>query len=108
MASNSKGSSAASPPPPPSAWTKQQNKQFERALAVYDTDAPDRWHSVARYMGGTKSAEEVRRHYERLVADVEQIEAGNAPSSLGYGAAPPAGRGGAAAVERSMKYLKLQ
>ncbi|KAF0906735.1 hypothetical protein E2562_012552 [Oryza meyeriana var. granulata] len=96
MASNSKGSSAVSATPSP-VWTKQQNKQFERALAVYDTDTPDRWHNVARYMGGAKSAEEVRRHYERLVVDVERIEAGRVPFPLGYGATPPAGRGGAPA-----------
>uniref|UniRef100_A0A0D9V3B3 Uncharacterized protein n=1 Tax=Leersia perrieri TaxID=77586 RepID=A0A0D9V3B3_9ORYZ len=96
MASNSKGSSSASASAPSSSvWTKQQNKLFERGLAVYDTDAPDRWHNVARYMGGTKSAEEVRRHYELLYDDVELIEAGRAPFSLGYGATPPAGRGGA-------------
>lgn len=73
-------------------WTQRQNKQFECALAVYDKETPDRWHNIARYMGGAKSAEEVRRHYERLQADVEQIEAGGVPFSLGYGATPQAGR----------------
>jgi hypothetical protein len=58
------------------AWTPRQNKQFECALAVYDRDTPHRWQDVARYMGGTKSADEVRRHFERLVADVAQIESG--------------------------------
>uniref|UniRef100_A0A0D9YC57 Uncharacterized protein n=1 Tax=Oryza glumipatula TaxID=40148 RepID=A0A0D9YC57_9ORYZ len=82
MASSSKASSSSSASAASSEWTKQQNKQFERALAVYDTDAPDRWHNVARYMGGAKSAEEVRRHYERLQADVEQIEAGGVPSEV--------------------------
>ena len=57
-------------------WTQRQNKQFECALAVYDQDTPHRWHDVARYMGGTKSADEVRRHFERLVADVDHIESG--------------------------------
>ena len=41
-----------------------------------DQDTPHRWHDVARYMGGTKSADEVRRHFERLVADVDHIESG--------------------------------
>jgi len=61
---------------------------FERALAVYDTDTPDRWHNVARYMGGTKSVEEVRRHYQLLVRDVAQIESGGVPFHW-YAAAPP-------------------
>jgi len=60
-------------------WTQRQNKQFECALAVYDRETPDRWHNVARYMGGAKSADEVRRHFEQLVADVAQIEAGRVP-----------------------------
>ena len=41
---------------------------------MYDLDTPHRWHDVARYMGGAKSADEVRRHFERLVHDVAQIE----------------------------------
>jgi hypothetical protein len=74
MASNNKGSS-----PPQSEWSRSQDKLFERALAVYDTDTPDRWHNVARYMGGTKSVEEVRRHYQKLEQDVARIESGEAP-----------------------------
>jgi hypothetical protein len=84
MASNSTklGSSSSSE------WTRGEDKMFERALAVYDTDTPDRWHNVARYMGGTKSVDEVRRHYQLLVRDVAQIESGGVPFHW-YAAAPP-------------------
>ncbi|CAL4895028.1 unnamed protein product [Urochloa decumbens] len=70
--SSSRGSSSRG-------WTQRQNKQFECALAVYDRETPDRWHNIARYMGGAKSADELRRHFEHLVADVAQIEAGRVP-----------------------------
>ncbi|KAG8383981.1 hypothetical protein BUALT_Bualt04G0070300 [Buddleja alternifolia] len=66
MASNSISSSS---------WTTKQNKQFEKALAVYDKDTPDRWQNIARAVGG-KSAEEVKRHYEILVEDLNRIESG--------------------------------
>ncbi|KAK6945550.1 hypothetical protein RJ641_013094 [Dillenia turbinata] len=59
-------------------WTAMQNKAFEKALAVYDKDTPDRWHNVARAVGG-KTAEEVKRHYEILVEDVKYIESGHVP-----------------------------
>lgn len=59
-------------------WTSRQNKMFENALAVYDKDTPDRWHNMARAVGG-KTAEEVKRHYERLVEDVNRIESGEVP-----------------------------
>ncbi|XP_009340740.1 protein RADIALIS-like 3 [Pyrus x bretschneideri] len=68
MASNSLSSS----------WTPKQNKQFEKALALYDKDTPDRWQKVARAVGG-KSAEEVKRHYELLIEDVKHIESGRVP-----------------------------
>ncbi|KAJ1284457.1 hypothetical protein BS78_03G205600 [Paspalum vaginatum] len=87
MASNSTMAS----PPSSSQWTRPQNKLFERALAVYDTDTPDRWHKVARYMGGIKSVDEVRRHYQHLVADVAQIESDGVPFHW-YAAAPPPAR----------------
>ncbi|CAA0833858.1 Protein RADIALIS-like 6 [Striga hermonthica] len=76
MASNSLSSSSSSSSS--SSWTQMQNKQFEKALAIYDKDTPDRWHNIARAVSG-KSAEEVKRHYEVLVEDLERIESGNFP-----------------------------
>lgn len=57
-----------------SSWTPRQNKQFERALAVYDRETPDRWQNVANMVG--KSVEDVKRHYEILKEDVRRIEHG--------------------------------
>ncbi|RDY11012.1 Protein RADIALIS-like 1, partial [Mucuna pruriens] len=59
-------------------WTARQNKRFENALAIFDKDTPDRWHNLARAVGG-KTVEEVKRHYEKLVEDVKQIEEGHVP-----------------------------
>lgn len=59
-------------------WTLKQNKAFERALATYDQDTPDRWHNVARAVGG-KTPEEVKRQYDLLVRDIESIENGHVP-----------------------------
>ena len=59
-------------------WTAKENKAFEKALAVFDRDTPDRWHNVAKAVGG-KTAEEVKRHYEILVEDVKHIEQGQVP-----------------------------
>ncbi|KAF4393302.1 hypothetical protein G4B88_002036 [Cannabis sativa] len=73
MASNSLRSSSSS------SWTAMQNKQFERALALYDKDTPDRWLKVARAVGGNKSPEEVKRHYEILEEDIKHIESGKIP-----------------------------
>ncbi|KAL5557302.1 hypothetical protein UlMin_039538 [Ulmus minor] len=59
-------------------WTPKQNKLFEKALALYDKDTPDRWQKVAKAVGG-KSAEEVKRHYEILEEDIRHIESGRVP-----------------------------
>lgn len=59
-------------------WTPKQNKQFEKALALYDKDTPDRWQNVAKAVDG-KSTEEVRKHYGILVQDVINIESGQIP-----------------------------
>nr|XP_017225774.1 PREDICTED: protein RADIALIS-like 1 isoform X1 [Daucus carota subsp. sativus] len=59
-------------------WTAKQNKAFERALAVYDQETPDRWQNVAKAVGD-KTADEVKRHYEILVEDVRRIENGKVP-----------------------------
>ncbi|XP_059314217.1 transcription factor RADIALIS-like [Lycium barbarum] len=60
-------------------WTAEQNKAFEKALSVYDKDTPDRWSNVAKAVGGNKTAEEVKRHYETLVHDIMFIESGGVP-----------------------------
>ncbi|KAF5744534.1 DIV1A protein [Tripterygium wilfordii] len=59
-------------------WTAAENKIFENALAVHDTDTPDRWHKVAAMIPG-KTAEDVLKQYRELVADVSNIEAGLIP-----------------------------
>ncbi|XP_077221573.1 protein RADIALIS-like 4 isoform X2 [Tasmannia lanceolata] len=61
-----------------SSWTSKQNKLFEKALAKYDKDTPDRWQNVAKAVGG-KSADEVRRQYEILIEDLKHIESGQVP-----------------------------
>ncbi|XP_008800711.1 protein RADIALIS-like 3 [Phoenix dactylifera] len=58
-----------------SSWTLRENKKFEEALAKYDKETPDRWHKVAQAVGG-KSVDEVRRHYELLIRDINYIETG--------------------------------
>ncbi|XP_073290770.1 protein RADIALIS-like 3 [Primulina huaijiensis] len=60
-------------------WTPQENKLFEKALARFDKDTPDRWHNIAQAMGGGKSAEEVKRHFEILMEDLRRIESGYVP-----------------------------
>ncbi|KAG2298522.1 hypothetical protein Bca52824_034994 [Brassica carinata] len=59
-------------------WTVKQNKAFERALATYDQDTPDRWYNVARAVGGT-TPDEAKRQYDILVRDIESIENGHVP-----------------------------
>lgn len=59
-------------------WSAKDNKAFERALAVYDKDTPDRWKDVARAVGG-KTPDEVKSHYELLLRDISQIESGKVP-----------------------------
>lgn len=72
-------------------WTLRQNKLFEEALAKYDRDTPNRWHNIAKAVGG-KSAEEVKRHYEALVKDIMHIENDQVPIP-NYGAIPSNHRG---------------
>ncbi|EEF52579.1 protein RADIALIS-like 3 [Ricinus communis] len=91
-----------------SSWTPKQNKLFENALAIYDKDTPDRWHNLARAVGG-KTIEEVKRHYELLVEDVREIEAGHVPLP-NYKKAGLGSKGYCSFVEEEqrLKGLKLQ
>ncbi|KAL6197464.1 hypothetical protein ACLB2K_033072 [Fragaria x ananassa] len=57
------------------AWTDKQNKTFKIALAIFDKDTPDRWDNIARVVG-SKTPEEVKRHYDPLLEDLKLIESG--------------------------------
>ncbi|XP_023007554.1 transcription factor DIVARICATA-like [Cucurbita maxima] len=61
-----------------SRWTVAENKMFENALAIYDTDTPDRWQKVASMIPGKKVGDVIRQ-YKELEADVSSIEAGLVP-----------------------------
>ncbi|XP_071710610.1 transcription factor DIVARICATA-like isoform X2 [Rutidosis leptorrhynchoides] len=56
-------------------WTSEQNTWFESALAIFDTETPDRWSNVAALVPG-KSEIDVKKQYEKLKADINEIESG--------------------------------
>jgi len=72
--------SRSSSPNSMSKWSPKENKMFEQALAYYGEGTPNRWDKVSSAMGGIKSAEEVRCHYEDLDYDVKMIESGHVPN----------------------------
>ncbi|WJX58837.1 hypothetical protein P8452_44248 [Trifolium repens] len=59
-------------------WSREDNKKFESALAIYDKDTPDRWLKVAEMIPG-KTVYDVIKQYRELEEDVCEIEAGNVP-----------------------------
>lgn len=60
------------------AWTPEENKAFEDALARYDRDTPNRWEKVATSIPG-KTVTDVMNHYRELENDVSFIEMGLVP-----------------------------
>lgn len=59
-------------------WTREENRRFEDALAVYGPDNPNRWQHVANAVGA-KSVQEVKMHYEILKEDLIRIERDQIP-----------------------------
>ena len=59
-------------------WTREENKKFESALAIFDEKTPDRWLKVAAMIPG-KTVFDVIKQYEELENDVCDIEAGRVP-----------------------------
>ncbi|KAG8066715.1 hypothetical protein GUJ93_ZPchr0004g38887 [Zizania palustris] len=64
----------------PGGWTRDQEKAFENAVATMgeDEEGDGMWEKIAEAVEG-KTPDEVRRHYELLVEDVDGIEAGRVP-----------------------------
>ncbi|KAE8723441.1 Transcription factor DIVARICATA [Hibiscus syriacus] len=59
-------------------WTKEENKRFESALAIYGEDVPDRWIKVAAMIPG-KTVSDVIKQYRELEEDVFDIDCGRVP-----------------------------
>jgi hypothetical protein len=65
-------------------WTREEDKTFENAVAkatAPPADGPpdESWFSALAASLPLRTAEEVRRHYEALLQDVGDIEAGRVP-----------------------------
>ncbi|KQK10627.1 transcription factor DIVARICATA [Brachypodium distachyon] len=77
------------------AWTAEENKVFEEALAAIDLGAPDGWEMVA-LMLPEKTVAEVVSHFRALENDVGFIEAGLVPFPRydhDHDASPPSSAG---------------
>ncbi|XP_071916088.1 uncharacterized protein [Coffea arabica] len=58
-------------------WTKEEDKAFENALAIYSYDS-NLWEKIVAAVPA-RTVEEIKIHYEVLVADVNAIELGLVP-----------------------------
>ena len=66
------------------AWTNEEDKAFENAVAAgapppLDGPPEECWFAALAASVPARSTEEVRRHYEALVEDVGAIDAGRVP-----------------------------
>ncbi|GJN40335.1 hypothetical protein PR202_gb29540 [Eleusine coracana subsp. coracana] len=85
------------------AWTREEDKAFENAVAkaaAPPADGPpdESWFSALAASLPSRTAEEVRRHYEALVEDVGAIDAGRVPLPRYAGDESAAPSDGAAAA----------
>ncbi|EPS74148.1 hypothetical protein M569_00612 [Genlisea aurea] len=63
-----------------SPWSSEENKRFETALIWFEGCADgDRWQRLADAVGGGKTIEQVKKHYEDLMEDLRRIDLGEIP-----------------------------
>ncbi|KAG8051773.1 hypothetical protein GUJ93_ZPchr0001g30202 [Zizania palustris] len=87
------------------AWAKEEDKAFENAVGEAvapptDGTPDDDWFVALAASVPARSVEEVRRHYEALVEDVDAIEAGRVPLPRYAGEESSAPPDGAAAAPK--------
>lgn len=58
-----------------SSWSRHEDKMFESGLARYGEETFDRWEKIAELLP-QKTAKDVEQHYQILLADVADIDAG--------------------------------
>ncbi|XWS71362.1 hypothetical protein CRYUN_Cryun03dG0132200 [Craigia yunnanensis] len=56
-------------------WNRLEDKLFEQALVMFPDEISDRWQKIAEKIPG-KSPREVKEHYDILLYDVYEIDAG--------------------------------
>ncbi|KAH0907681.1 LOW QUALITY PROTEIN: hypothetical protein HID58_039508 [Brassica napus] len=61
-----------------SAWSREDDIAFERALANHTDESEEKWENIAADVPG-KSVDQIKEHYELLVEDVDRIESGCVP-----------------------------
>ncbi|CAH9084782.1 unnamed protein product [Cuscuta epithymum] len=60
-------------------WSREEEKAFENAIAIHWVeDSKEHWDTIASVVP-SRTVEELKRHYELLVEDVCDIEAGRVP-----------------------------
>ncbi|KAI3726806.1 hypothetical protein L1987_66612 [Smallanthus sonchifolius] len=60
-------------------WSKEEDKAFENAIASHwNEDSKEQWDTIASLVP-TKTIPELKQHYQLLVEDVDDIEAGIIP-----------------------------
>jgi len=65
-------------------WTIEEEKLFEYGLYVHDGSTPDRFGQIAILMCGSRTREECKKRYMKLVLDICQIEMGSKSLSVVY------------------------
>ncbi|XP_059303351.1 transcription factor MYBS1-like [Lycium ferocissimum] len=60
-------------------WSREEEKAFENAIAMYWIEGTEQQWEKFALMVPTKTIDELKRHYQLLVDDVNAIEAGQVP-----------------------------